>query len=275
MRVRMRCLMMLGRRSTGRRLCSTATPGCVGLFRSEKQNHAARSGCATRATCSPIGEHCEFSLGIGEIEGNSIAAGRCVEGSDGDHCVAERPGLVCFAHLRSVSHSGAAERGSCALLIVTARGDALDLGDNRRFPFTIGAREIAEDLVQDLDEHGVFVCAGARPSQEELAAASAKRDDWYQRLVVEGDQMWARGHSYREISDMHRRAALSLGSEREWAYVPTKMLDCPGVRRKGEAGSGRVPALQRDFGRGEGGGTRSEAGKEAAKRHPGAGEEAQ
>ena len=127
-----------------------------------------------------------------------------------------------------VFHIPARPKGeACALLIVTARGDALDLGDNRRFPFTIGAREIAEDLVQDLDEHGVFVCAGARPSDEELAEASAKRDDWYQRLVVEGDQMWARGHSYREISDMHRRAALSLGSEREWAYVPTKMLDCP------------------------------------------------
>jgi hypothetical protein len=127
-----------------------------------------------------------------------------------------------------VFHIPARAKGeACALLIVTARGDALDLGDNRRFPFTIGAREIAEDLVQDLDDHGVFVCAGARPSDEELAEAGAKRDDWYQRLVVEGDQMWARGHSYREISDMHRRAALVLGSEREWAYVPTKMMDCP------------------------------------------------
>jgi hypothetical protein len=115
----------------------------------------------------------------------------------------------------------------CALLIVTARGDALDLGDNRRFPFTISARDIAEDLVQDLDDHGVFVCTGARPAESELASAAAKRDAWYQRLVVEGDQMWARGHSYREISDMHRRAALALGTEREWAYVPMQMADCP------------------------------------------------
>jgi uncharacterized OB-fold protein len=39
--------------------------------------------------------------------------------------------------------------------------------------------------------------------------------------------MWARGHSYREISDMHRRAALSLGVERDWAFVPQKLIECP------------------------------------------------
>jgi len=39
--------------------------------------------------------------------------------------------------------------------------------------------------------------------------------------------MWARGHSFREISDMHRRAALALGAEREWAYVAVEMQDCP------------------------------------------------
>ena len=39
--------------------------------------------------------------------------------------------------------------------------------------------------------------------------------------------MWARGHSFREISDLHRRAAIALGVEREWAYVPTRMAECP------------------------------------------------
>lgn len=123
-----------------------------------------------------------------------------------------------------------------ALLIVTARGDALDLGDNRRFPFTISAREIAEDLVQGLGDHGVFVCAGARPSDVELAAAATRRDAWYQQLVAEADQMWARGHSYREISDMHRRAVLSLGLEREWAFVARKLMDCPACGEKVKEG---------------------------------------
>ena len=127
-----------------------------------------------------------------------------------------------------VFHIPARETGKpCSLLMVTSRGDALDLGDNRRFPFSINARDIAKDIVQDLGPHGVFVCSDARPTADEIAAATAKRDDWYKQLVFEGDQMWSRAHNYREISDHHRRAALALGIEREWAYVPQKMIECP------------------------------------------------
>ncbi|MGH7917487.1 MAG: hypothetical protein ACREQE_08465, partial [Candidatus Binataceae bacterium] len=113
-----------------------------------------------------------------------------------------------------VYHIPACAKGEpCALLLITSRGDALDLGDNRRFPFTISAREIAEDLLQDLHDHGVFVCAGARPNGDELAAATARRDKYYHRLIADGDTLWARGHSFREISDLHRRAAIALGVE--------------------------------------------------------------
>jgi hypothetical protein len=123
-----------------------------------------------------------------------------------------------------------------AVLLLTSRGDVIDLGDNRRFPFVITAREIADDLLQDLQDHGMFVCEGARPSAEELAAATARRDAYYHRLIGDGDVMWARGHSYREISDMHRRAAIALGVEREWAYVPMKMSDCPACGEKVKTG---------------------------------------
>lgn len=116
--------------------------------------------------------------------------------------------------------------------LASSHGDALDLGDNRRFPFTISAREIAEDLLQDLNDHGVFVCAGARPTADELSAATARRDGYYHRLIAEGDTLWARGHSFREISDMHRRAAIALGVEREWAYVPTRTTECPACGEK-------------------------------------------
>jgi hypothetical protein len=137
-----------------------------------------------------------------------------------------------------IFHIPACAKGEAyALLLITPRGDALDLGDNRRFPFTISAREIAEDIIQDLDVHGVFVCEAARPTAEELDAARAKRESWYRNLISEADTMWARGHSYREISDMHRRAALTLGIEREWAFVPQQMADCPacGERVKASA----------------------------------------
>ncbi|HEV2617958.1 MAG TPA: hypothetical protein VGU63_15275 [Candidatus Acidoferrales bacterium] len=86
------------------------------------------------------------------------------------------------ADIRGVPHSRVREgRGVRSTGCDAARGDAIDLGDNRRFPFTITPREIAEDIVQ------------------------------YKQLVADADEMWARGHSYREISDMHRRAA-RLGS---------------------------------------------------------------
>ncbi len=136
-----------------------------------------------------------------------------------------------------VYHIPACAKGEpCALLLITSRGDALDLGDNRRFPFTISAREIAEDLLQDLHDHGVFVCAGARPNGDELAAATARRDKYYHRLIADGDTLWARGHSFREISDMHRRAAIALGVEREWAYVPTRTSECPACGEKIKTG---------------------------------------
>lgn len=136
-----------------------------------------------------------------------------------------------------VYHIPACAKGeSYALVVLTSRGDVIDLGDNRRFPFVITAREIVDDLLQDLQDHGIFVCAGPRPTDEELTTATVRRDAYYHRLVAEGDTMWARGHSYREISDLHRRAAIAMGIEREWAYVPMKMSDCPACGEKVKSG---------------------------------------
>jgi len=142
-----------------------------------------------------------------------------------------------ISRTHGVYHIPACAKGETyALLLLTSRGDVIDLGDNRRFPFTISAREIADDLLQDLHDHGIFVCAGARPTEDELAAATARRDAYYHRLIGEGDTMWARGHSFREISDLHRRAAMALGIEREWAYVPMRMSECPACGEKVKTG---------------------------------------
>lgn len=100
----------------------------------------------------------------------------------------------------------------------------------------VGGRGEVDDLLQDLHDHGIFVCTGARPSAEELTAATERRDAYYHRLIGEGDTMWARGHSYREISDLHRRAAITLGVEREWAYVPMKTAECPACGEKVKTG---------------------------------------
>jgi hypothetical protein len=142
-----------------------------------------------------------------------------------------------ISRTHGVYHIPACAKGEAySVLLITSRGDAIDLGDNRRFPFTISARAIAEDLLQDLHDHGVFLCVGARPTHDELSVVTARRDEFYQRLVTDGDTLWARGHSFREISDLHRRAAISLGAEREWAYVPLRMADCPACGEKVKPG---------------------------------------
>jgi hypothetical protein len=123
-----------------------------------------------------------------------------------------------------------------AKLRIEPRTDMVDLGDNRRLPLTIGARDIAEDLLQDLRDHGVFRCKGEEPSDAELQTARSRCEAFHHKLVAEGDVMWARGHSFREISDLHRRAAIALGLEREWAYVPTRMNDCPACGEKVKLG---------------------------------------
>jgi zinc-ribbon domain len=125
---------------------------------------------------------------------------------------------------------------ACALLVVTPRGDVIDLGDNRRFPFVISPRDIAEDIIQDLEQHGIFVCAAERPTEEELASAREGRDAWFRQLIAEADEMWARGHSYREISDMHRRASIAMKLDREWAYVPQRSVECPACGEQLRAG---------------------------------------
>ncbi len=114
-----------------------------------------------------------------------------------------------------------------ALLIVADRTDVIDNGDNHRLEVPIHARKIAEDLVADLGDFGVFVCTGETPAAEEIDRAERRLVEVAKRLVFEGDQEWARSHNYREISDLHRRAVKRLGPEREWAYEPTEMTACP------------------------------------------------
>src|SRR5580698_10171303 len=142
-----------------------------------------------------------------------------------------------ISRTHGVYHIPACAKGEAfKTMRIKAREDIIDLGDNRRMPFKIAARDIAEDLLQSLQEHGVFLCAGPEPTAAELATARAKSEAFHQNLVTEADVMWARGHSFREISDLHRRAALALGLEREWAYVPTRMNDCPACGEKVKPG---------------------------------------
>src|SRR5215469_1162097 len=77
-----------------------------------------------------------------------------------------------------------------AIVVVTPRGDAIDLGDNRRFPFVISARQIAEDIIQDLQQHGIFVCAAERPTETDPATPREVGNAWSGRLVTEPAERW-------------------------------------------------------------------------------------
>jgi hypothetical protein len=127
-----------------------------------------------------------------------------------------------------------AEGAPYALLEVTPRLGRIDLGDRREFEFPITAREIAADIAREINsdagedsDFGVFVCAGERPSGPEIAAARARIESFYKRIVVLADQEWERAHNAMTISDVQRRAARWLKLEREWFYEPQRQADCP------------------------------------------------
>ena len=68
----------------------------------------------------------------------------------------------------------------------------IDMGDKRTMDYRITAREIAEDIAREINSdsgegsfHGVFVSAGAAPTEAELADARRRLEDFQRRLVAE------------------------------------------------------------------------------------------
>jgi hypothetical protein len=120
------------------------------------------------------------------------------------------------------------------LLEITPRVGRIDLGDKREYEFPITAREIADDIAREINsdagegsDFGVFVCAGERPTEEEIAAARGRMEAFYKRIVVQADQEWERAHNAMTISDVQRRGARWLKLEREWFYEPARQAECP------------------------------------------------
>ena len=102
----------------------------------------------------------------------------------------------------------------------------MDLGDKRTMEYRITAREIAEDIAREINGdsgegsyHGVFVAAGAAPTESELAEASRRLQEFQRRLVATKNPMF--------ITDLERRAARHLGLEKPWLYDPKPLADCP------------------------------------------------
>ncbi len=136
-----------------------------------------------------------------------------------------------ISRTHGVYHIPARQKGEeFAELRVSSRGDIIDLGDNRRMPFTISAREIADDLIQDLQDHGVFLCAAERPNAEELAAAKARREAFHQKTCD------------RSGFDVGARTFIP----RDFGFAPAG-VDCAGARTRvglRADADGRLPGVR-------------------------------
>jgi len=115
----------------------------------------------------------------------------------------------------------------------------MDLGDKRTMEVRLSAREIAEDLVREINGdsgdasfHGVFVAAGPEPTEAELEDARKKLETFQVRLVEAADLEWERSHNMMFITDLERRAARDLGLEKPWLYDRRPTEDCPACGEK-------------------------------------------
>ena len=123
-----------------------------------------------------------------------------------------------------------------AFAITLIRGcmSVMDLGDKRTMEYRITAREIAEDIAREINSdsgegsyHGVFVAAGEMPTDNELADARHRLQEFHRRLVAAADLEWERTHNPMFITDLERRAARQLNVEKPWLYDPRPLADCP------------------------------------------------
>ena len=110
----------------------------------------------------------------------------------------------------------------------------MDLGDKRIMEFRVTAREIADDIARELNSdsgegsfHGVFVAAGAEPTETELADARRRLEEFNRKLVAAADLEWERSKNPMFITDLERRAARSLALDKPWLYDPKPMGECP------------------------------------------------
>lgn len=115
----------------------------------------------------------------------------------------------------------------------------MDLGDKRTMEFALSAREIAEDLAREINNdsgegsfHGVFVAAGSVPTEEELASAQHRLDEFHRKLVAAADLEWERSHNPMFITDLDRRAARELKLDKPWLYDPKPQDECPACAEK-------------------------------------------
>lgn len=107
--------------------------------------------------------------------------------------------------------------------------EKVDLGDDRFYWNYIKPEEAAQDLLQGLHNFGVFISTTNPPSKEALAEASVIRQRFLDELIGEADANWAANRDMRTngITQVHTRACIERGLEREWCFQPKRQNPCP------------------------------------------------
>jgi len=93
---------------------------------------------------------------------------------------------------------------------------------------TLEADKIVTDMIRtkELDQ-GFFVCEGAEATAEELETAVVRQRGFYVKLVRQGDAAWAKNGKHENVSDAQRRAAHSLGVQKDWNTIAKPNIECP------------------------------------------------
>jgi hypothetical protein len=126
----------------------------------------------------------------------------------------------------------AAPKGGYTVYRVKDAIDTRQLGDGQHFPHAIQARALAEDLIRDVREHGVFVSETEKPDPEALAHAK-EQSLLYLRKQVENANAEFRQHGNVSLIGEHPKAAAEmLGMKPEWLSKPVDQITCPACQER-------------------------------------------
>lgn len=103
----------------------------------------------------------------------------------------------------------------------------------RMVPVVVRAETIAADILQnerhfitpekqETANEGIFLCAGEKPTPNEIELARRARVNYLVECVRAGDQIFSRHGvaGVAQIPDFCKRAVEELGERREWVFVP-------------------------------------------------------
>ena len=116
-----------------------------------------------------------------------------------------------------------------------------DIGNDRKQEFRFTARDVAEDLCQELNGRvmgdprsflGYFVCKSLEPSQKELSDAKSRLEKTLMTAIRQADSTWTKMPHHELIHDLARKAAKFYGIDKPWLYKTEVLESCAACGEK-------------------------------------------